>query len=51
MDLPNSIPHSIDCPSCRPMNGWNEQLAKLEWSLHPHASGQNIDTQKGFTNK
>ena len=43
MDLPNSIPHSIDCPSCQPMDGWLKQLAKLEWALHPHASGQNIE--------
>ena len=38
MNLPNSIPHSIDCPSCQ-----SKQLAKLEWALHPHASGQNIE--------
>jgi len=43
MDLPNSIPHSIDCSSSQPMNGWSKQLAKLEWALHPHASGQNIE--------
>lgn len=32
MDLPNSIPHSVNCPSCMPFGlNWKGQLAELEW--------------------
>jgi len=34
MNLPNSIPHSINCPSCMPSGlNWKEQLAELEWQV------------------
>lgn len=34
MNLPNSIPHSINCPSCIPSGlNWKEQLAELEWQM------------------
>ena len=32
--LPKSIPHSLRCPSCQPLDGWKEQLANLKWDLH-----------------
>lgn len=32
MNLPNSIPHSIECPSCVPSGlNWDVRLAVLEW--------------------
>lgn len=35
MDLPSSIPNSMNCPSCMPAGlSWNEQLAKLEWQMY-----------------
>ena len=31
MILPKNIPHSLRCPYCQPLDGWEEQEAKLEW--------------------
>ena len=39
MILPKNIPHSLRCPNCQPLDGWEKQDAKLEWRLHPHPNG------------
>ena len=40
MNLPNSIPHSINCPFCMPSGlNWKQQQAKLKWTLQ----SQNIE--------
>ena len=41
--LPENIPHSLRCPYCQPLDGWEEQEAKLEWNLHPHPNGTKSD--------